>query len=106
MVLHAKDATTVGNKIILVGVWLWYFLIILTYFLLNVATQLGDTCMFIVLLYHIADSNTEVWMLPGTSRVMKWLPANLAAKLLPQSVLSDILIKSLHTEAITGCNTL
>ena len=42
--------------------------------------------MFIVLLYPLGDSNTEVWMLPGTARVMEWLPAHLIAKRLPQSV--------------------
>ena len=42
-------------------------------------------------------------MLPGTARVMKWLPAHLAAKRLPQSVMADILTTNLHTEALTGC---
>ena len=45
-------------------------------------------------------------MLPGTPRVIKWLHVHRAAKRLPQSVLSNILTKSLHTEAITGCNTI
>ena len=62
--------------------------------------------MFILLLYDLGDSNTGVWMLPGTARVMQWLPAQLVAKRLPQSVLSDILTKRLHKEAITGCNTI
>ena len=42
-------------------------------------------------------------MLPGTARAVKWLPAHLVAK---RTVLSNILIKSLHAEAITGCNTI
>ena len=67
------------------------------------ATHAG---MFILLLYDLGDSNTEVWMLPGIARVMKWLPAHLVAEGLPQSVLSEILTKSLHTETITGCNTM
>ena len=45
-------------------------------------------------------------MLPETAIVMKWLPGHLVAEPLPQSVLSNILTKSLHTEAITGCNTI
>ena len=75
-------------------------------YLLNVATQTGNAGMFILLLYALEDSNTEVWMLAGTAIVVKWLPAHLVVKPLPQSELSNILTKSLHTEAITGCNTI
>ena len=84
------DATAVGYK----------------EFLVNVTTQTGDTGVFIFLLYHLRDSNNAVWMLPGTARIMKCLLAHLVAKLQPQSVLSDILTKSLHSEAPTGCNTI
>ena len=45
-------------------------------------------------------------MLPGSAGVMNWLLAHLFAKRFPQSVLPDILTKGLHTEAITGCNTI
>ena len=75
-------------------------------YLLNVATQTGNAGMFILLLYDLGDSNTEVWMLPGTAKVMKWLPTHFVAEPLPQSVLSEILTKSLHAEAITGCITI
>ena len=66
------------------------------------ATQTGDTGMFILLLYHIWDSNIELWIQPGKTRVMKWLPAHLVAKRLPRSELFDILTKNLHKESITG----
>ena len=50
--------------------------------------------------FCISDINTEICMLPETDRVMKWFHVHLVAKRIPQSVLSDILTKSLHTEAI------
>ena len=74
--------------------------------MLNVATQTGNAGMFILLLYDLWDKYTEVRMLAETARVMKWLPANRVTKWLRQSVLPDILTKSLHTEAIKGCNTI
>ena len=70
------------------------------------ATQTGNAGMSILLLYDLGDSNTEVWMHSGTARVLKWIPAHLVAKRLPQSVLSGNLTKNLHTEAIAGCNTI
>ena len=61
--------------------------------LTNVLTQIRVSDVFTLL---------SVWMLSGTSRVMKCVPSHFVAEQLPHFVLSIIL--GFH--ALTGCNTL
>ena len=64
MMLHALDATSVvGNKKML----------------LFVVAQIGNTCVFILLLYYLMDEK-KVLMLSRRAREMKFFPDHLVAK--------------------------
>ena len=58
--------------------------------LANVMTQTRVLDVFILWLYHLRGYTYEVWMLPGTARVMKSVPSHRVDEQLPKQELSNI----------------
>ena len=60
-----------------------------------------DTDVLLLLLYHLGRTETEVWMVSGTSKQPKCYPVHIIASKLD----NDILENMLGFHALTGCDT-
>ena len=81
LILHAKDAIQYNYKRLFV--------------------ICRDADVLLLLLYHLGQTKTEVWMVSGTSKQQKCYPAHTIASKLDNDALENIL--GFHS--LTGCDT-
>jgi hypothetical protein len=67
----------------------------------NIVVSASDTDVLLLLLAHLSEINSNVWMMAGTSKKPKWIPVNEVHTKLPEG--SEQCLLQFH--ALTGCDT-